>query len=76
MITCTQFIHDCKLTNALLRIYRPIIVIAGGYDTDQSGMGAFQEWPQVSNLSLYISVISLCILHIMDHYRLRLVGLM
>ena len=27
---------------------RPLIVIAGGYDQDQGGMGGFQEWSQVS----------------------------
>ena len=26
------------------------MVIAGSYDQDQGGWGAFQEWPQVSNV--------------------------
>ena len=27
---------------------RPLLVLAGGCDQDQIGMGAFQEWPQVT----------------------------
>ena len=26
---------------------RPLIVLAGGFDQDQGGMGGFQEWNQV-----------------------------
>ncbi|XP_064396702.1 2-hydroxyacyl-CoA lyase 1-like isoform X2 [Halichondria panicea] len=32
----------------------PLLVIAGGYDTDQAGMGAFQEWPQVEASRPYV----------------------
>lgn len=28
-------------------VCRPMVVIAGGYDQDQGGMGGFQEWSQV-----------------------------
>lgn len=30
-------------------------MIAGGYDTDQAGMGAFQEWQQVLIYAVYIN---------------------
>ena len=28
--------------------FRPLVLIGGGYDQDQTSMGGFQEWPQVS----------------------------
>ncbi|XP_067934876.1 2-hydroxyacyl-CoA lyase 1-like [Watersipora subatra] len=31
----------------------PMLVIAGSSDTDQEGMNAFQEWPQVESCRLY-----------------------
>eukprot|EP00731_Ephydatia_muelleri_P013659 Em0007g969a len=31
----------------------PLLVIAGSYDQDQGGMGAFQEWPQLESCQLY-----------------------
>lgn len=31
----------------------PLIIIAGASDTDQDGMNAFQEWPQVESCRLY-----------------------
>ncbi|CAI7988712.1 2-hydroxyacyl-CoA lyase 1 [Geodia barretti] len=30
---------------------RPLLVVAGGCDQDQIGMGAFQEWPQLEDCS-------------------------
>ena len=40
---------------------RPMIVIAGGFDQDQGGMGGFQEWNQVC---IFVFVLSLGI-HLM-----------
>lgn len=31
----------------------PLLVIGGSSDTDQEGLGAFQEWPQVESCRLY-----------------------
>ena len=37
------------------------MVLAGGYDQNQGGMGAFQEWPQVTmQTSLSVCVLLMC----------------
>ena len=32
--------------------FRPLLVISGSYDPDQSGMGGFQEFPQVGLIQI------------------------
>ena len=34
-------------SHLVFNVTRPLIIIAGGYDQDQVGMGGFQEWNQV-----------------------------
>ena len=50
-------------------ISRPMVVLAGGYDQDQGGMGAFQEWPQVTmqtSLSVCVCVcVCVCVFHLL-----------
>ena len=46
-----SMMYYCDRSNSCPYTYhnppRPLLVIAGSYDQDQGGMGAFQEWPQV-----------------------------
>ena len=56
---------DCMGQVCLLQILfpRPMVVIAGGYDQDQTSKGGFQEWPQVRML---------CVWHSHFHFRVRM----
>ena len=40
------------MANAMVNCW-PMITIGGSSDTDQEGLGAFQEWPQVESCRLY-----------------------
>ena len=40
--------HQTYLFYDMMCIFRPLLLIGGGYDQDQTSMGGFQEWPQVS----------------------------
>ena len=40
------------MSNAMVNCW-PMITIGGSSDTDQEGLGAFQEWPQVESARLY-----------------------
>ena len=37
------------------------MVLAGGYDQDQGGMGAFQEWPQVTMQTSLCVCVCVCV---------------
>ena len=57
---------SCESIYANLRIIfgflaRPMLVVAGGCDQDQIGMGAFQEWPQVSRTLTSCVCMCVCI---------------
>ena len=56
---------DCMAQICIFQILypRPMVVIAGGHDQDQTSKGGFQEWPQVRML---------CVWHSHFHYRVRM----
>ncbi len=60
---CVIIIHY-SMGQLYYTLFRPLLVIAGGYESDQAGMGGFQEWPQVKSASvaiyIYIAWCSLC----------------